>query len=147
MSGTGDTMPDLLDGLAVDQGIVLLPVRLETRFVTDDTGSKLRVRVYPDDIHIDAHQPGLTDGEVAAAGRYWDAVWRSGRGQPDADAPRRSSNSPTGWESRAPCGSRGRRIPTRRIDPPIRYPKASHWPRHRCSPPCRGSTRRSRGRR
>ena len=45
--------------------VALLPVRLETRYVgPPDAPTELRVRVYPDQIHVDAHQPALTDGEV-----------------------------------------------------------------------------------
>jgi hypothetical protein len=65
--------------LPEDAPVVLLPVRLETRFVTDAEGSGLLVRIYPDDIHVEDHQPELTDGEVAAAGAYWQLVWRAGR--------------------------------------------------------------------
>ena len=53
-----------------DTPVVLLPVRLETRFVTDADGRALLVRVYPDEIHVDSHQPGLTSGEVAAGEAY-----------------------------------------------------------------------------
>jgi hypothetical protein len=52
---------------------VLLPVRLETRF----SGTQLLVRIYPDTIHLDTHEPALTDAEVAAARRYWTARWRA----------------------------------------------------------------------
>ncbi len=40
----------------------LLPVRLETRY-QDDT---LLVRIFPDEIHVDSHDPGVTDVERSA---------------------------------------------------------------------------------
>jgi hypothetical protein len=55
--------------------LVLLPVRLETRF-TDDRRS-LRVRIFPDDVHIDQLDRGLSEAESAAGTAYWIAVWRA----------------------------------------------------------------------
>ncbi|MFI6959880.1 hypothetical protein ACIBJI_41260 [Nocardia sp. NPDC050408] len=55
-----------------DLPIMLLPVRIETLFrPTDLGGAELSIRVYPDDIHIDAHETGLTPAERAAGVRYW----------------------------------------------------------------------------
>jgi hypothetical protein len=57
--------------------IALLPVRLETRFADAST---LQVRVYPDDLHVDALDPRLTRGELRAARAYWrrpdEAAWQ-----------------------------------------------------------------------
>ena len=62
--------------------LALLPVRLETRYVgPPDAPTELRVRVYPDQVHVDAHQPALTDGEVESAKTYWRHRWGDG---PDA---------------------------------------------------------------
>lgn len=47
--------------------IVLLPVRIETRFA----GTDLLVRVYPDEIAADAHEPELSAAERAAGDVYW----------------------------------------------------------------------------
>jgi hypothetical protein len=55
--------------------LLLLPVRLETRYTVD--GSALRVRIFPDDIHIDHVSRGVSDAENGAAVAYWNAVWRS----------------------------------------------------------------------
>ena len=44
--------------------IALLPVQVQTRFVTRDGGPQLLVRVYPDELHLDGHQPNLTAAEV-----------------------------------------------------------------------------------
>ncbi len=72
-------LPDPTAGLHSDVPIALLPVRLETRYVTDAAGPALLVRVYPDEIHVDDHEPELTDLELAAAREYWTRVWRAGR--------------------------------------------------------------------
>jgi hypothetical protein len=53
--------------------VVLLPLRLETRYSLDRT--VLRVRIYPDDIHVDALDRGVDDAERDAAVAYWQAVW------------------------------------------------------------------------
>ena len=47
----------------------LLPVRIEARFF--DHASELRVRIFPDQIHIDAHEPELTVAERDGAMTYW----------------------------------------------------------------------------
>lgn len=61
--------------------IVLLPVRLETRF--DRETSELKVRIYPDAIHADTHEPSLTEAERDAGIAYWEAGWEPAE-EPDA---------------------------------------------------------------
>ena len=64
---------------ASDRPLALLPVRLETRFFAQPDGSsQLRVRVYPDKIHLDSHEPELTPDELDWGKHYWEQAWRAG---------------------------------------------------------------------
>ncbi len=53
--------------------VALLPLRIETRFA--DAGTTLRIRVFPDQVHVDAHEPELTEDERAAGRAYWERRW------------------------------------------------------------------------
>src|SRR5262249_42051880 len=58
--------------------VVLFPVRLETRFFPQaDGSSELRVRVYPDQVHIDSHEPELTADELTWGQHFWEQTWRA----------------------------------------------------------------------
>ena len=70
-----------MSGIDSQLPITLLPVRIETRFSGTPAAPRLLVRVYPDDVHIDHHDPRLTASEIAAGQRYWTSV----RGGIDAD--------------------------------------------------------------
>ncbi len=65
-----------LSRLEATYPIVLLPVRLETRF--DAERSQLLVRIYPDEISADAHEPDLSAAERAAGQAYWAAAHDAG---------------------------------------------------------------------
>lgn len=82
----GDAKPEYLaerDDPIADldrQPVALLPVRLETRFVgpEDDSDAdieELRIRVYPDQVHVDSHEPELTDEEDRWGRSFWTRVW------------------------------------------------------------------------
>lgn len=64
----------LIEKLNPDVPIALLPVRLETRF----KGKELWVRIYPDDIHQDTHEPELTRVEVEWGERFWQEMASGG---------------------------------------------------------------------
>ncbi|MDF0651483.1 MAG: hypothetical protein P0121_08455 [Nitrospira sp.] len=65
-------MPDplLING---DRPLVLFPVRLETRFF----GQELRIRVFPDKIHVDTHEPELTADEVEWGKHFHTLFWNA----------------------------------------------------------------------
>lgn len=66
------TPEQLIETLSAGIPIALLPVRIETRFTS---ATKLRLRVFPDQVHIDAHEPALTADEDAAGRWYWTQRW------------------------------------------------------------------------
>jgi hypothetical protein len=77
-SKLGDWVPlslsptDDLARLPADAPIVMLPVRIETRFGTDAGGAPaLLLRVYPDEIFLNTHETALTSEEVAAGKKYY----------------------------------------------------------------------------
>lgn len=74
-----DTIQTILGELPpADLPAVLLPVRLETRFLTQASFPCLCIRIFPDDIHIDTHEPGLTPDEIRWGQHLWAQAWRAG---------------------------------------------------------------------
>jgi hypothetical protein len=124
-----------------DIPLLLLPVRLETRFA----GSDLQIRIYPDQIHVDGHSPLLTAAEYDLGVAYWNQRLD---GDPDgardalvaALAPRRAV-----WvarETRPDVGDRGKRtfpeLDTRRATRP---PHAALLPERWCAVGYTGNVR------
>jgi hypothetical protein len=65
---------DRLSGTVVTtHPLLLFPVRVETRFAARRTGpgTDLLLRVYPDDIHLDSHEPALTEEEERRGKEFW----------------------------------------------------------------------------
>ncbi len=81
---TGFTAPSLPPELTAsfapsDHPLLLLPVRLETRFFAMADGTQeLRVRIYPDQIHVDSHEPALSEDEQRWGQHFWEQTWRAG---------------------------------------------------------------------
>ena len=70
-----------LDGHGAGLPVLLLPLRIETRFLpVDGPPAELVVRIYPDEVHIDDHDPALTPTEENDGREYWRGVWRAGPG-------------------------------------------------------------------
>ena len=65
-----------------DVPLLLLPVRIETRY-TGDRGA-LRVRIYPDDVHVDRLDRGLSDSEQDAGTTYWTDLWSGAKTETEA---------------------------------------------------------------
>jgi len=78
----------LLGGVDTEAPLLLLPVRLETRFETAPGAgrpSALRIRVYPDDLHVDSHEPELTE-EEESWGNHFQRALASASGEPERRA-------------------------------------------------------------
>ncbi len=60
--------------------VALLPLGLETRF----DGDELRIRILPDVLHAEDHEPLLATGEYEVGQRFWTDVWRAGTAEPGA---------------------------------------------------------------
>lgn len=59
---------------------LLLPVKIETRFVTNGSVNELLIRIYPDDVAIHTHETVLTDKEVTEGEKYWKALFKAEKG-------------------------------------------------------------------
>ncbi|MEU8678661.1 hypothetical protein [Streptomyces sp. NPDC048560] len=74
-----DAEPELWDDDSGADPLLLLPLRLETVYRNaGEAGLELLIRAYPDDVHIDSHDPTLTAAERAATEAYWREVWAAG---------------------------------------------------------------------
>ena len=69
-----DPLADPLAQIKESDPILLLPLRMETRFAKG--GNELWVRVYPDDIAINNHEKSLTESEKKGGMYYWNVLWK-----------------------------------------------------------------------
>jgi len=58
--------------------LLMLPVNIETRFIDTSERPELWVRIYPDQIAINTHEPELTQQEIDDGESYWSGVWSAG---------------------------------------------------------------------
>ncbi|MFP5415288.1 MAG: hypothetical protein ACLGHZ_00150, partial [Actinomycetes bacterium] len=104
--------PRLSDAVASgDHPLALLPVRLETRYAAGPDGTReLRVRIYPDQVHVDAHDPKVTAQEEEAGRSFWRAQWQAG---PDTERQQRA------WRALAERFGPGRAAWVARVTTPL----------------------------
>lgn len=76
--------PDAIASLTGEVPVLMLPARLETRFF--DGGDTLKIRVFPDQVHVTAHDAAATADEVAALTWYWGHRWPDLQSQDLAEA-------------------------------------------------------------
>ena len=69
----------LVEQLSDDLPFLLLPVRIETRFMSVESGSELWVRIFPDDIAVHTHEPDLTAAELSDGQVFWREMWAAAR--------------------------------------------------------------------
>jgi hypothetical protein len=51
--------------------VLMFPVRLETKYAQENGSDVLRVRIFPDDIQVTAHDPVLSSAEIADGAAFW----------------------------------------------------------------------------
>ena len=74
---------DALARWSTETPILLLPVRLETRFRRIEsaeglTKDELWVRIFPDDCAVETFEETLSEDEAASGTRFWIAAWAAG---------------------------------------------------------------------
>src|SRR6266508_4074407 len=138
---------DRFDGHGSTLPVLLLPLRIETRFLpVDGDPVQLVVRIYPDEVHVDDHDPALTPSEETDGREYWRAVWRAGPGSDGGAAWERLRDLHGGPRAAWIVRSTEPRNPTRRPTAPVAEGEPLRpEPRFR-APPRRpeGSTRAAR---
>lgn len=85
-----DPLTDPLLQIEEQNPILLLPLRLETRF--EYSAAELWIRVFPDDISIHTHESALTASETKAGSYYWKELWTVKKSLPsDFDTQRKKA--------------------------------------------------------
>ena len=81
---SGETVP-IAEPPSLDRDlpILLFPVRLETRYLPrEGSGDNaapeydLCIRIYPDELHVNSHEAGLTPEEIEWGQHFWNQVWK-----------------------------------------------------------------------
>lgn len=75
----------IFESLAADLPVLLLPVRLETRFYTQPPPARLKIRIFPDQLMIDDHDERLSEAEYKLGQQFWVRLERE-KNEPEAQA-------------------------------------------------------------
>ncbi len=108
-------LDDLLAGLDDHVPVLLFPVRLETKYAEEAGKTVLRVRIFPDDAQVTAHDPLLSEAEAHDGALYW--AERSRAVALAADARRLAEQGAWSLLS-ARCGGPRARFVARQTKPP-----------------------------
>ena len=98
--------------------VLLLPLRLETRFV----GNELWIRAYPDEVAISSFEPALTDAEIERGQAFWTNSWHASDDARLAEWQRLVRGGPV---RRAAWIARATQPTNPASDPAPRFPKAA----------------------
>lgn len=102
---------DLVEQLNDEIPFLMLPVRLETRFMTIDDSKELWVRIFPDAIAVHTHEEALTEDEFNAGITYWLELWKASQ---EEDPENRGRNEKGAWRALAEAyGGHARGLDTR----------------------------------
>lgn len=115
--------------ISADIPVVLLPVRLETRFF----GAELWIRVYPDTVHIDTHEPELTQDEQRWGRHFHEQLWRAANDESQKKAAwrqlaERLGDQRAGWVARQLKPLNDNQRPQTPIAPTDPLPVAPRFP-------------------
>ncbi len=70
-SSAFDSASQSFSKLRVSHPVLMFPIRLETRFISKNNKTNLKIRIFPDQILIDDHDPRLSPREWRIGKEYW----------------------------------------------------------------------------
>ncbi|GJM36353.1 MAG: hypothetical protein DHS20C18_53540 [Saprospiraceae bacterium] len=92
----GNNAPErLINNWQSEVPILLMPLRLETRFMPGENGKQeLWLRIYPDDIAVQQHERLLTQREFDEGRNYWLQIFLAEKSEATEEAPKKAA-----WEN------------------------------------------------
>lgn len=86
----------LVEQLGDDLPFLLLPLRIETRFMpgAGGAGRELWLRIFPDEIAVHTHEPQLRDAEAEGGEAFWREMWAAAQ---QSDPEKRRTLEQSAW--------------------------------------------------